>query len=219
MKRTILLLIFAAMGLSALAQGPTVTVVNKTGYTFNYLYVSINSSSDWEDDVLGRKTLPDGESFTLTLPANGTYDFKAVDTDDDNYVKWNVVVRGNTTVTLTIDDITTEDEDSRPQSEIPYVTSSTPSSGTWVTVANETGYTIWYLYVSRGDGEYSDSWYKDILDSDQVIRSGESVRVVLPGPGLWDFKVTDSDEDDYFKYDQSMSRGSNRVTFRLADLD
>lgn len=213
MKRTLLLLIFAAVCSVAAAQGPVVTVVNDTGYTFNYLYISSNNSSSWEDDVLGRKVLTDGDSFKLTLPETGVYDFKAVDTDDDDYIKWDIMVRGNTTITFTMDDFDVKAERGEPS---PYVFTSSPASNaTWVTVANDTGYTIYYLYISRGD---DDDWFEDIL-GDDILEKGKQVRVMLPGPGDWDFRAVDADDDEYFRYDEPMSRGSNRVTFRISDLD
>ncbi len=211
-----LVLLFSALLLcgAAFAQGPSLTLVNNTGYTIRYLYVSSNTSDSWEDDVLGRRVLEDGDSFNLSLPENGTYDFKAVDEDDDTYIKWNVIVRGNQTITFTMSDF--ENEGGLEDDEQPYVTNSTPSSGTWVTVSNQTGYSIYYLYVSPGE---ADSWGRDILGED-TLSNGEEVRVVLPsGAGPFDFRAKDVDDDEYTRYDVEMQRGSNRMVFRLSDMD
>ena len=214
MKRTLLLLFFVALCLGATAQTPTITIANETGYTIKYLYVSSNNSNDWEEDVLGRKMLESGKSFQMTLSENGIYDFKGVDEDRDSYIKWNVMVRGDATVTLTMDDF--EPADARSEDEIPYVTTSSPASGaTWVTVSNQTGYDIYYLYISRDD---SDGWYSDLL-KDDILEKGKEVRVMLPGPGTWDFKVIDKDEDDYSRMGVSITQGSNRVIFRSSDMD
>jgi hypothetical protein len=203
MKRFILFFVVVLFGSAAFAQGPTVTVVNNTGYTISYLYVSSNTTEQWEEDVLGRKVLSNGSSFRLTLPGNGTYDFKAKDSDGDEYIKWNVVVRGNTTVTLTIADFQ-------------VASSNQTSSSTSVNVVNDTGYTIFYLYVSSDD---STSWEEDVLDDD-VLSTGEEVRVTLPNSGIWDFKAIDKDGDEYFKHNIVINRGSsNRVVFRLSDMD
>ncbi len=212
-----LLFTLAALSCSAVfAQGPSVKVVNDTGYTIRYLYISSNTSDSWEDDVLGRQVLDADDSFSLSLPENGTYDFKAVDEDDDTYVKWNVVVRGNMTITFTIDDFEGKESDV-DEADQPFTTTSTPSSSqTWVTVSNQTGYQINYLYVSPGE---AGKWGKDILD-DSTLSNGKGVRVILPtGPGDFDFRAVDEDDDEYIKYNVEMSRGSNEVVLRLSDLN
>ncbi len=213
-----LLLIFAALFCgTTFAQGPSVTVANNTGYTIEYLYISSNTSDSWEDDVLGRQVLKDGNTFNLSLPENGTYDFKAVDEDEDTYIKWNVIVRGNTTITFTMDDFEVEDG-GLDESEQPYTTTSTPSSSqTWVTVSNQTGYEIYYLYASPAE---ADGWGRDILGESSTLANGKEVRVILPtGPGDFDFRAKDKDDDEYTKFDVVMSSGSNRVVFRASDLD
>lgn len=40
---------------------------NETGVEIHELYVSPVTTDDWEDDVLGRDTLPDGESVKITF--------------------------------------------------------------------------------------------------------------------------------------------------------
>ena len=42
-------------------------VVNKTGYALKHLYVSEGNNNSWDEDVLGRDVLNDGESFELTF--------------------------------------------------------------------------------------------------------------------------------------------------------
>ena len=216
MKKLILLFFTALFCGSAFAQGPSVTVVNNTGYTIEYLYISSNASDKWEDDVLGRRVLKEGDTFKLSLPENGTYDFKAVDKDEDSYIKWNVMVRGDQTITFTMDDYDEEDG-GLDESEQPYTTTSTPASDqTWVTVSNQTGYEIYYLYVSPGE---ADGWGRDIL-KDDTLANGKEVQVILPtGPGDFDFRARDKDDDDYTKYDVVISKGSNRVILRVSDLE
>lgn len=43
------------------------TIVNKTGYSLKHIYVSENHSGSWDEDVLGRDLLDDGESFELSF--------------------------------------------------------------------------------------------------------------------------------------------------------
>src|SRR5437763_13683080 len=50
------------------AQGKQdVTLVNKSGLAINELYVSKASANDWEEDILGKDTLPNGESLEITF--------------------------------------------------------------------------------------------------------------------------------------------------------
>ncbi len=216
MKRLLCFFFAALFCGTVFAQGPSVTVANNTGYTIEYLYISSNATDSWEDDVLGRRVLEEGDTFKLSLPENGTYDFKAVDEDDDSYIKWNVMVRGNQTITFTADDYD-EDNGGLDASQQPYTTTSTPASGqTWVTISNQTGYEIYYLYVSPGE---ADGWGTDILDED-TLDNRKEIRVILPtGPGEFDFRARDEDDDEYTKFKVVMNSGSNQVIFRASDLD
>ena len=70
MKRTLAAIASAALlfaAQAALAGKQDFTIVNKTGYTINELYVSSAKSDDWGSDVLGRDTLPSGESGDITF--------------------------------------------------------------------------------------------------------------------------------------------------------
>ena len=40
---------------------------NATGVEIHEVYVSPHSSDDWEEDILGKDTLPDGESVKITF--------------------------------------------------------------------------------------------------------------------------------------------------------
>jgi ABC-type transport system substrate-binding protein len=41
------------------------TLINKTGVEIDKLFISPHSSNDWEEDILGRDTLPDGETVDI----------------------------------------------------------------------------------------------------------------------------------------------------------
>lgn len=65
-------------------------LVNETGVEIHELYISRSKSDEWEEDVLGVETLPDGESVEITFPAKqkGSYwDLRVVD-EDGNFVEW-----------------------------------------------------------------------------------------------------------------------------------
>jgi len=53
---------------------------NQTGVEIHSLYVSPHSAGDWEDDILGRDTLPSGETVKVTFD------------DRDKHVKWDLKV-------------------------------------------------------------------------------------------------------------------------------
>src|SRR5215510_12653494 len=57
-------------------------LVNKTGVVIHHLYVSPHDSDDWQEDVLGRETLPDGESAKISFDdreKRDRWDLKIVD--------------------------------------------------------------------------------------------------------------------------------------------
>ena len=64
----------------ALAGKQDFVVHNQTGVEIHELYVSPHSSDDWEDNVLGRDSLPDGESVKITFE------------DRDKHVHWDLKV-------------------------------------------------------------------------------------------------------------------------------
>jgi len=66
-------------------------LVNKTGYELKELYVSPSKSSDWQDDVLGKSTLGDGEYADIHFHRAATackWDLKVVYTVDSSSAVW-----------------------------------------------------------------------------------------------------------------------------------
>ena len=58
------------------------TLRNQTGVEIHHLYLSPHSSGDWEEDVLGRETLPDGEALQINFndrDKHEMWDLKVVD--------------------------------------------------------------------------------------------------------------------------------------------
>ena len=43
------------------------TLVNQTGIEIHKVYVSPHSADEWGEDILGKDTLPDGESVDITF--------------------------------------------------------------------------------------------------------------------------------------------------------
>ena len=66
------------------------TLHNQTGVEIHSLYVSPHTTNDWEEDVLGRDTLPSGESVKITFDdrdKHGHWDLKVTD-KDGNSLEW-----------------------------------------------------------------------------------------------------------------------------------
>lgn len=81
--------------------GPVLTIVNNTGYRVDIVQISPITDSTWGSDWLGYSYLYNGSSMSFTLSKNGTYDIRLIDLDYYTYVKWDVPVNGNKTVTFT----------------------------------------------------------------------------------------------------------------------
>lgn len=67
------------------------TLVNKTGYALSEVYVSPNKSDDWEEDILGRDVMENGDSVHISFRrANKSclWDLKVVYQDDDSESYW-----------------------------------------------------------------------------------------------------------------------------------
>ena len=69
------------------------TLVNKTGYTIDQVYVSPHSANDWLDDVLGQEVLGDGENAKIKFHSKNeicNYDLKVI-YDDKEEVEWDSI--------------------------------------------------------------------------------------------------------------------------------
>jgi len=87
---------------------PTVRVINNTGYLVRYLYLSPSSQTTWGNDRLGTSVLADGESFLLNILSrdpNDMYDVMLKDSDGDTYTRMGVLIRQNTEMRFTLQDI------------------------------------------------------------------------------------------------------------------
>ncbi len=65
-------------------------LTNKTGYTIDKVFVAPSKSKDWEDDVLGKDVLANGDWVNITFPKKNqvcSYDVKVV-YDDATPAEW-----------------------------------------------------------------------------------------------------------------------------------
>lgn len=81
----------ALLTLTAFAQGKQdFTLHNNTGRAITELYISPHSTNEWEEDILGQDTLPDGESLDINFERtekSAKWDLKIVDKDGTS-IEW-----------------------------------------------------------------------------------------------------------------------------------
>lgn len=89
-KKSLLALTLASASLfAAAAENLDFTLVNKTGYSVNEVYVSSAATNDWEEDILGRHQFADGESVDIHFDRGSkgcNWDMKVVYEDGDTAV-------------------------------------------------------------------------------------------------------------------------------------
>jgi hypothetical protein len=83
-------LIMFAISIGFLAAGKQdFTLVNDTGYTIDRVYVAPTRQTDWQEDILGKDVLEDGESQLITFDRSETtcsWDVKVVYDDGEEAI-------------------------------------------------------------------------------------------------------------------------------------
>lgn len=72
-----------------------VDIINKTGRSLTHFYASRVGANDWEEDILGKDTLENGETFSINIDdSTGAcrFDFRAVFQGGGELVKNNINV-------------------------------------------------------------------------------------------------------------------------------
>jgi hypothetical protein len=94
--KTMALSLFAVAGMALLAASSAnagdqdFTLINKTGIEIHSLHVAPHSSDSWEEDILGKDTLANGESLEITFGKHDTahhWDLKISD-EKGNTLTW-----------------------------------------------------------------------------------------------------------------------------------
>ena len=89
-----------------------------------------------------------------------------------------------------------------------------------VTFVNNTGYDIWYLFLSPGDSEY---WGADILGTSRTLDDGDKLGFYIHYPDYaneFDLMAIDEDGDAYFIYGFEISDDrAATIEITLADYD
>ena len=187
--KSILILSFAMLCMTnAMAENSTpedkyVVITNYSDRNIFYLYVSPESSGDWEEDVLGDDVLLAGDDIRINLYGYDEcmFDIKAVYDNEEEEISWDVNV--------CIEDV-----------EFYGVGNDDVIDGLYVNIYNETSVDIWYLYMSP---QSSDSWEEDVLGENDILPAWDELSVDLDGYNecMWDFKAVFADDEEVELYE------------------
>ncbi|HAB90598.1 MAG TPA: hypothetical protein DCF84_08685 [Bacteroidetes bacterium] len=182
-----------AMAESNAPEDKYVVITNNSDRDIFYLYVSPESSGDWEDDVLGDDVLLAGDDIKINLYGYDEcmFDIKAVYDNEEEEFSWDVNV--------CIDDV-----------EFYGAGNDEVIEGLYVNIANETSVDIWYLYMSP---QSSDSWEEDVLGENDILLAWDDMKIDLDGyeECLWDFKAVFADDEEVELYEVNVCE--DNVTF------
>jgi hypothetical protein len=190
----------------------TVTVINRTGETLAYLFVSPGDSKSWGPDLLGASYVfePDTSfKFNVHYPDNSNrFDTLAVATSGQYYELRGVEIVDGQAKTITIDRALRKGEREFKMSP--------------VEVLNRTQYDLLYLFFSPAD---SKMWGADLLNltNTGVLKAGGTFTFLLPtNPAEKSYRVCAVDEDgDTYTFFATITGASEnlRLTIDPEDLD
>ncbi len=172
-----------AMAENSKPEDKYVVITNYSDRDIFYLYVSPESSGDWEEDVLGDDVLLAGDDIRINLYGYDEcmFDIKAVYDNEEEEISWDVNV--------CIEDV-----------EFYGVGNDDVIEGLYVNIYNETSVDIWYLYMSP---QSSDSWEEDVLGENDILPAWDELSVDLDGYNecMWDFKAVFADDEEVELYE------------------
>lgn len=112
MRKIIFSFLFLLSFLTVLSaqETPSITIVNNTGFTIFFVYISPTGYDTWGPDRLADdQILSNGQSVSVQLPHQlnvvNRYNIMLEDSDGDTYTKINVLVSANSRIVFTFDDI------------------------------------------------------------------------------------------------------------------
>jgi hypothetical protein len=182
---------------------------NETGYDFHYLFLSPGDSEYWGPDILGSERIfSAGETlgYYVHFPDEcNDFDIMGVDEDGDSYILYDYTMCGEEYITFTIDDLSTDEP------EFDFVE---------LNITNDTGYEVYYLFVSPSD---SMMWGVDQLDEETILSYGETLSLLVPvseSSISFDVRAVDEDEDTYtFSTDIRSESSTHDIDINTEDLD
>ena len=216
-KKTFLAAVLAVFGLCTVyaQRNLSITIINNTGNLIWYVYITEAGESSRGQDQLGSAVIMnnDSKSFTMPFHARGAnrYDIILRDSDNREYIKRNVMVTQDMSLTFNRNDLARDDRSDYRQ---------TPAAGDpSITIVNNTRDTIVNVFISQ---TASDDWGRNRLDRYQSIRGGQSREFTLPFPlnvvNRYDIRIEDSDGNSYLKMNVRIEAGA-RIEFDRSDLD
>ena len=192
MRRIPAILLCLIFGTGVFALDPdelnNVAIFNNSGGDIVYLFLSPGDSEYWGPDILGSERTLEHRSalgFYIHYPdACNTFDFMAIDSDGNAYVKWDVEICDESEATISI---TGQDLSDSPP-EVEYIS---------LEIVNNASYDMWFVFLSPAD---SNMWGVDLLDEESILEAGASAEFLVPigsQKGTYDFLGVDEDNDDY----------------------
>ncbi|MEZ0396578.1 MAG: hypothetical protein ABWK53_09150, partial [Anaerolineales bacterium] len=157
----------------------TLTIINNSGVTIFYAYVSPSSSPNWGEDVLGAYTIENGGSFVVSGIVPGVYDLKVEDSNH-NIIEtaMGVTISGNVEWTVTGQGGSGPAGGGQSGGQAGTVT---------LNIVNNSGRDIFQLYLVP---QNSANWGPDQLGGD-TIPNGTSYQITDIPAGYYDFRAVD----------------------------
>ena len=209
----ILLLLVVAVAVSG--QTTEFSVVNRTGATVYFLYASPSSADSWGEDLLGRSVLPHEGALRVRLRSvAASYDVRAVDANDNEYIVWRWTPNDGGRVVLTTDAFVGS------RANVASAAASA-SALSWITIVNDTGYDVSQVHIAPADAARWDEG-EQILEGDELLHFGEDYRIDLDteryGTYVYDIMLVDVDGDRYVKRAINLEL-TTQVVYTLDDLE
>ena len=188
-----------------------VTFVNSTKNTIEFIFLSPGDSEYWGPEILGsERVLESGDSlgfFILYPNACDDFDIMAIDDEGNTAIIYDYPICDDSEEVVEI--VGKDMRDDAP--DMDFVT---------IEVENDTGYDVWYVFISPSD---SQMWGVDYLDEETIIADGDTVSFIFPADvdaTEYDLQAVDEDMDTYtFSFDVDLSSDDYTFAIEASDLD
>lgn len=193
------------------AQSTEIIFVNRTGATIYFLYASPSAADSWGADLLGRNVLADETTFRGRLNSRAeTYDVRAIDANDNEYIIWGWRPQDTGRVVLTTG---------------AFVGGRAAAASTvaisWLTVVNDTNYDVREIFVVPAEATSWDE-AEQLLPAGETLHFREDFRLEIDveryGTMVYHVKLVDVDGDSYVKRDVNLELATELV-YSLDDLE
>lgn len=192
--------------------------INQTGYEL--VSVSMRGSDDtWGNNLLDDRSFKNGDAIKVVnnrpddnVRLSSRIDVKAIDVQGNTYLVEDLDKTWDRLAGYTI---ATEHLISEGSSSNSGKKQAVEGFSGYIDITNNTGYEIYYLYVSHED---SDSWEQDMLGED-TLSNGQTFRVSVTdySSSIFDVRAEDEDGDTYTLY--GINIATEDIDLTLNDLD